>query len=81
MNGIACWTNLLDSYGKTINDILNDGFEVKYQIDCLESGDSPAIVASSYANTTKLFTEFWANHQTEFDWVYALEIVLKWQRL
>ena len=72
MSIIAFGTHLLDSYGKTINDILKDGFEVKYQIDCLESGDSPAIVASSYANTTKLFTEFWAKHQTDFDWVLCL---------
>ena len=69
---IVFGTHLKDSFGYTLNQILHDGFEVNYTIDNLLKGDNPVDISLSYANTVKLFGEFWGKHDHEFDTVLCL---------
>ena len=69
---IAFGTHLKVAYGYTVNHILNDGFDVKYKVNNLLNGDSPRDISLSYANTVKLFGEFWSKHKKEFDIVLCL---------
>lgn len=69
---IVFGTHLKYSYGYTVNQILNDGFDIKYKVDNLLNGDSPLDISLSYAKTVKLFGELWSEHQKEFDIVLCL---------
>lgn len=65
-------THLKDSYGYTLNQVLNDGFEANYTVDNLLNGDNPVDISLSYANTVKLFGKFWGENDHEFDTVLCL---------
>jgi len=69
---IVFGTHLSPFHGYTINQIIGDGFDVSYQIDTMLVGDSPNAIASAIALTLLKFSEFWKNHQSDFDLVFCL---------
>ncbi len=69
---IAFGTHLKDKFGRTVDHIISDGFDVKYSIDNLISGDKALDIARSYANTVDLFGDLWNEHRNRFDIVICL---------
>ncbi len=69
---IAFGTHLSPFHGYTINQILNDGFEVSYQIESMLTGDSPNAISTAMALTAMKFADFWKDHQHDFDLVFCL---------
>ena len=69
---IAFGTHLSPFHGYTIDQIINDGFEVQYQIESMLSGDSPNIISTAMALTSLKFADFWKDHQNDFDLVFCL---------
>ena len=67
---IAFGTHLYDKYGNTINEIVNEGYPVKYKIKTLTEDDSPLEIAKSISKTTLAFSDFW--NKQNFDLVFAL---------
>lgn len=69
---IAFGTHLSPFHGNTINQILNDGFDVQFRIESMLAGDSPNAISTAIALTTLKFTDFWENHKNDFDLVICL---------
>ncbi len=69
---IAFGTHLSPFYGFTLTQILNDGFEVPYQIESILAGDSANAISTSMALTAIKFADFWKQHQHDFDLVFCL---------
>jgi len=69
---IAFGTHLSNFHGYTLKNILNDGFEVRYQIETMIEGDTPHDIANVMGLTTLKFADFWKDHQNEFDLVFSL---------
>ena len=69
---IAFGTHLSPFHGYTLNQILNDGYEVPYQIESMMAGDSPNAISTSMALTSIKFSDFWNQHQNDFDLVFCL---------
>ncbi len=65
-------THLSEKYGKTINQIFNDGFEVHYQIETLLDADSPEKIAKSMALTIDKFASLWAKEKSNIDLILCL---------
>jgi len=72
MKIIAFGTHLSPFHGYTINQIVNVGFEVPYQIESILTGDSPNAIATAIALTSLKFADFWKEHKTDFDLVFCL---------
>jgi GDP/UDP-N,N'-diacetylbacillosamine 2-epimerase (hydrolysing) len=68
---IAFGTHLSPFHGYTLTQILNDGFEVPYQIESMLAGDSGNAISTSMALTSLKFSDFWKNHQNDFDLVFC----------
>jgi GDP/UDP-N,N'-diacetylbacillosamine 2-epimerase (hydrolysing) len=68
---IAFGSHTAAFYGETVNQIINDGFEVPFRLDTLLTDDSVHGIAQSYGRTVTAFADFWAGH-TDFDWVICL---------
>src|SRR5690242_2913089 len=69
---IAFGTHLSQFHGYTLKHILDDGFEVPFQIESMVVGDSPNDVATVIGLTTLKFADFWKDHQNDFDLVFCL---------
>ena len=69
---IAFGTHLKEEFGYTLNAILDDGFEVPYQVDTMLPGDQPVDISSSFGNTSSLFARFWEDYSKQFDIVFCL---------
>lgn len=69
---IAFGTHLSPFHGYTINQIVDDGFEVSYQIESMLTGDSPNAISTAMALTSLKFADFWKDHQQDFDLVFCL---------
>jgi len=67
---IAFGSHLKEKFGKTVNQILSDGYLKVHQLDSFEEGDTPLTISLSYAKTVKLFSDFWNEHS--FDLVLCL---------
>ena len=67
---IAFGTHPEEKFGNTIEEILKNGFDVKYKIKTTPHGDSPENISASIGETIKTFSEFWSNNR--FDLVFAL---------
>jgi GDP/UDP-N,N'-diacetylbacillosamine 2-epimerase (hydrolysing) len=72
MSIIAFGTHLSPFHGQTINDIINDGFEVKHRVESLLLTDSPGSISTAMGLTTIKFSDFWEKHASEFDYVLCL---------
>lgn len=68
---VAFGTHLSPLHGYTLNQIINDGFDVPYQIESMLDGDSCNAVSTSMALTSVKFADFWKQHQHDFDLVFC----------
>lgn len=69
---IAFGTHLSPQYGKTIDRILEDGFDVRHTISAMLQGDDANAIASAAALTSLKFADFWKTHGGEYDLVFCL---------
>lgn len=69
---IAFGTHLSPFHGETINQIIEDLFEVEYRIESILVGDSPNAIATAMSLTALKFAEFWKEHHMDFDLVFCL---------
>ena len=69
-NIIAFGAHLSKKHGYSIDQILEDGFEVPFKVDAIVNGDGPESMALSISLTTKKFTTIWK--EEKFDMVFAL---------
>lgn len=67
---IVFGTNLSDSYGLELNNILSDNYDVIHQVDTLPDGDTPSDISNSMGKTIIQFAKFWKRNS--FDIVFAL---------
>ena len=67
---IAFGTHLSVKYGKSVKQIINDGFEIDYEVDTMPDGDSPFAIASAIGKTVINFTKIWKKEK--YDLVLAL---------
>jgi GDP/UDP-N,N'-diacetylbacillosamine 2-epimerase (hydrolysing) len=69
---IVFGSHLSPYHGHTVDEIVREGFEVKYRISSLLLNDDAESIASSFAITSMRFAGFWAEHQDTFDLVFCL---------
>ena len=69
---IAFGTHLSKRHGYTVDNILNDGFSVKYQIETTPEGDTAFEISNSMAITSNKFALFWEDNKDNFDIVFCL---------
>ncbi|MCU4158143.1 UDP-N-acetylglucosamine 2-epimerase (hydrolyzing) [Carboxylicivirga sp. A043] len=67
---IAFGTHLSPFYGHTVDQIIEDGFEVNHRIESILASDSANAVATAISLTSLKFAEFWQHYQ--FDQVLCL---------
>ncbi|MDA9792182.1 UDP-N-acetylglucosamine 2-epimerase [Schleiferiaceae bacterium] len=67
---IAFGMHLQDSQGKTIDQIIKDGFDVIHNVGEMPKSDGIVDVSKGYGNLVVDFAEFWS--QNKFDLVFAL---------
>lgn len=59
---IAFGSHLIEKYGRTVDTIYQDGFNVLEVANTMSQGDSPAEIARAMANTMKAFSDFFNKH-------------------
>jgi GDP/UDP-N,N'-diacetylbacillosamine 2-epimerase (hydrolysing) len=69
---IVFGTHLSKFHGYTLEQIKQEGFLPYSTVESLLIGDSPNAISTSFAITNMKFADFWHNHQTQFDLVFAL---------
>lgn len=69
---IAFGSHTRPEFGETIRSIYTDSYNEVIAIDNLLVGDSPEIIAKSYANTVLIFADFWSKRGSTFDCVFCL---------
>jgi GDP/UDP-N,N'-diacetylbacillosamine 2-epimerase (hydrolysing) len=69
---IAFGTHLSAAHGKTVDQILEAGFSVEYEVESLLLTDSVNAISSSIGLTTLKFADFWKNFSHKFDLVFCI---------
>ncbi len=69
---VAFGTHLSPYHGMTINEILEDGFEVRHQLETLVVGDSPDAIASNMAITLIKMSGIWNELHEQIDLAFGL---------
>ncbi|MEP7263431.1 MAG: UDP-N-acetylglucosamine 2-epimerase [Bacteroidota bacterium] len=69
---IVFGTHLSEAHGKTISEIIKDGYVPFETINTIPENDSPGSIAASMGNTMLRFSEFWSEHASTFDMVFCL---------
>jgi GDP/UDP-N,N'-diacetylbacillosamine 2-epimerase (hydrolysing) len=69
---IAFGSHTRPEFGETIHSIYADAYNEVIAIDNLLIGDSPEMIAKSYANTVSIFADFWSKMGNSFDWILCL---------
>lgn len=72
VNIIAFGTHLSPFHGYTINNIVADGYEVKYKVNSLLVNDDKNAISTAFALTSLKFADFWDQHALDFDLVFCL---------
>ncbi len=67
---IAFGTHLSQSHGETIQQIIQDGFEVSITVETMPDGDTPEDISKAMGKTIRNFSDVWSKHS--FDLVIAL---------
>jgi len=70
LNIIAFGTHLSSSFGTTINEIVNSGFEVAFRVDTMPDTDTPHEITASMGKAIINFSKIWENNS--FDYLLAL---------
>lgn len=63
-------THLSEKHGRTIDQIILDGFKIAEKINTLPLGDSPEDIAKAMGITTSAFSCIWTKHR--YDLVFAI---------
>ncbi len=69
---IVFGTHLSVFHGFTIDNIIGDGYEIKYKINSLLLNDDQNAIATATALTSLKFADFWQQHFHDFDLVFCL---------
>ncbi|MFD2514244.1 UDP-N-acetylglucosamine 2-epimerase [Pontibacter locisalis] len=69
---IAFGTHISKFHGNTVDEILEQGFEVQYKLPTLLTDDSEEGISSSTALCALKFSSFWATYKDRFDFVFCL---------
>jgi GDP/UDP-N,N'-diacetylbacillosamine 2-epimerase (hydrolysing) len=69
---IAFGTHLSMFHGNTIDEIRNEGFEIKYTIDSLLVSDSSESLSTTIGLTIIKFSSFWKDNCDQFDIIFCL---------
>lgn len=69
---IAFGTHLSLFHGETVEQIINDGFDVKFKIESMILTDSPEAISTAIGLTIIKFSNFWKEHTSDFDLVFCL---------
>jgi GDP/UDP-N,N'-diacetylbacillosamine 2-epimerase (hydrolysing) len=69
---IAFGTHLSMFHGNTIEEIRNEGFEIKYTIDSLLVSDSSESISTTIGLTIIKFSSFWKENSDQFDIVFCI---------
>ena len=69
---IAFGTHLSVFHGNTIEEIRNEGFEIKYTIDSLLVSDSTESISTTIGLTIIKFSSFWKENCDKFDIIFCL---------
>lgn len=69
---IAFGTHLSPFHGYTVDNIIADGYQVKYKVNSLLTNDDQNAVATACALTSLKFADFWEQHAQDFDLVFCL---------
>lgn len=69
---IAFGTHLSSFHGFTINQIIEDGFEVNHRIESLLTSDSANAIATAMSLTSLKFADFWNKYHQYYDLVFCL---------
>jgi GDP/UDP-N,N'-diacetylbacillosamine 2-epimerase (hydrolysing) len=59
---IAFGTHLIEKYGRTVDAIYQDGFNILEVANTMSQGDSPADISLAMAATMKAFSDFFKRH-------------------
>lgn len=69
---VAFGAHLSEKFGNTIQQILDDGFEVTYKIETILSSDSPQSISKSMSVTIEKFAELWEEEKSFTDYIICL---------
>lgn len=69
---IAFGTHLSSFHGETIQQIIDEGFDVKYRVESMLLTDSAESISTAIGLTTIKFAGFWSKHSVDFDLVFCL---------
>ncbi|MCP2043672.1 UDP-N-acetylglucosamine 2-epimerase [Pontibacter sp. HSC-36F09] len=72
LNIIAFGTHLSPYHGYTVDNIITDGYEVKYKVNSLLINDDKNAISTACALTSLKFADFWEQHALDFDLVFCL---------
>jgi GDP/UDP-N,N'-diacetylbacillosamine 2-epimerase (hydrolysing) len=72
INIIAFGTHLSQFHGNTIDEIINEGFEINYTIDSIMVSDTDESISTSLGLTIIKFATFWKDNHNKFDIVFCL---------
>ena len=69
---VAFGFHLSAFHGRTVDEIVKDGFKVDYKINSVLLTDDENSLSSSIGLTTLKFADFWEDHAKDFDLVFCL---------
>jgi len=72
LNIIAFGTHLSIVHGYTLNEILKDGFRVKYKVESMIAADSPEAISTSMSLTSMKFASLWDKEQRNTDLIVCI---------
>lgn len=67
---IVFGTHLSQKFGHTIDEILQDGFEIFKKIETIPINDSPIDISTSMSHTMREFSNFWS--ENHYDLIFTL---------
>lgn len=69
---VAFGSHLSEKFGNTVQQILDDGFEVAYKIETVLNSDSPQSISKSMSVTIREFAELWEKEKLFIDYIICL---------
>ncbi|MFN6082962.1 MAG: UDP-N-acetylglucosamine 2-epimerase, partial [Bacteroidota bacterium] len=67
---IAFGTHLSQAHGYTLNQIVEDGFQVPVKVDTMPAGDTPQHISEAMGKAISAFSKVWQQHR--YDLVFCL---------
>jgi len=69
---VAFGSHLSEKYGRTMDQIVSDGFEIDTKIETLPEGDTPEDISNAMGITIQKFSHFWAIEKKQIDLILCL---------